>query len=50
MALETAKCPDCDGSGECDDADLGDIYFNTWKCPKCNGTGVTKKIAVKELI
>lgn len=44
--LEEKECPKCHGLGECDDADCGDIYFNTWKCPDCNGSGIkpeTKK-------
>ena len=31
------KCPTCSGTGQCNDADLGDIYFNTWPCPECKG-------------
>lgn len=38
--LESAKCPDCRGMGEMDDAEPGDIYFNTWVCTSCNGTGL----------
>lgn len=37
--LKNHKCPECGGLGECDDAEPGDIGFNTWVCPKCNGTG-----------
>ena len=42
--LESRRCKECHGSGECDDSDLGDISFNTWICPKCNGTGLLKEI------
>lgn len=38
--LEKLRCERCKGSGEIDDADLGDIYFNKWVCPDCNGAGV----------
>ncbi len=38
--LEKKRCKACGGSGVCDDADLGDIFFRTWKCPNCNGTGL----------
>jgi DnaJ-class molecular chaperone len=37
------KCAKCDGIGEIDDADFGDIFFNTWECPDCNGTGFAKQ-------
>lgn len=33
------KCPTCDGLGEYDDAEPGDISFNTVKCSPCKGTG-----------
>jgi len=32
-------CPKCDGYGEWDDAELGDIGFNTFRCDYCDGTG-----------
>lgn len=32
-------CPECGGTGTLDDAELGDIGFNTWKCETCKGTG-----------
>lgn len=31
------KCPTCKGIGVLDDADPGDIMFNTWPCPTCKG-------------
>lgn len=37
--LNEAKCPMCQGSGEVNDADLGDISYNTYKCQPCKGTG-----------
>jgi DnaJ-class molecular chaperone len=30
-------CATCHGTGKCDDADLGDIYYNEWPCPNCAG-------------
>ena len=33
------KCPECSGSGKCNDAELGDIEYNEWKCTDCSGTG-----------
>ncbi len=33
------KCDTCKGSGKCDDAEPGDIYFSTWVCKSCNGNG-----------
>ena len=39
-ALDNKKCPVCDGLGKCNDADLGDIYYNEWTCKSCQGTGV----------
>ena len=41
-ALEQLKCPTCQGRGKCDDADLGDISFNTWTCTSCEGHGTNK--------
>ena len=41
--LAEAKCPTCDGRGECDDAEPGGISFNTWQCPDCYGTGYKKE-------
>lgn len=38
-ALLEQRCETCQGSGECDDADLGDIYYNTWQCSVCKGSG-----------
>ncbi len=32
-------CKTCNGYGQCNDADLGDIYHNVWECPKCGGIG-----------
>ena len=37
--LEARRCETCQGSGEVDDADLGDIYYNKWTCAVCRGSG-----------
>jgi hypothetical protein len=37
--IEQCKCKTCHGSGECDDAEAGDIRFNTFLCTACKGTG-----------
>jgi DnaJ-class molecular chaperone len=41
--LEEKKCSKCGGLGNCDDAALGDIYFNRWTCEACKGTGIEIK-------
>ncbi len=38
--LEQCKCTYCSGTGKLDDADFGDIYYNTWECQYCKGTGI----------
>ena len=38
--LKDKKCKACDGTGEQNDAGLGDMYYNTWTCSYCNGSGV----------
>lgn len=40
--LEDLKCPVCSGSGTCDDADVGDISYNSWTCKLCSGSGIVK--------
>lgn len=37
--LKELRCEHCHGSGERDDAELGDTSYNTWVCNACNGTG-----------
>ncbi len=37
--LEEMECPKCGGLGYYDDAEPGDISFNTFKCDECNQTG-----------
>jgi len=37
--LNTHACENCNGSGEVDDMDAGDISYNTYKCAACNGSG-----------
>lgn len=38
--LESIRCTVCNGSGECNDAEPGDIDYNSWTCTECNGEGV----------
>lgn len=38
--LEKRKCTECQGLGECDDAEPGDIFFLKWTCEACKGTGL----------
>jgi hypothetical protein len=40
QAIENLRCTTCYGSGQCDDAEAGDIFHNTWTCTACNGTGL----------
>lgn len=40
--LLIAKCTSCNGTGECDDAEPGDIGFDRWVCCECKGTGLIK--------
>lgn len=44
--LKSAKCPDCRGMGEMDDAEAGDVYFNTWVCTSCHGTGLKYAVSL----
>ena len=37
--LYKLMCTYCDGHGVVDDAEPGDISFNTYDCPSCGGTG-----------
>lgn len=37
--LNKYKCPECHGSGKIDDAELGDMAFNTYECSVCYGIG-----------
>lgn len=37
--LDNHVCPECNGTGKVNDADIGDIYFHEWTCTGCNGTG-----------
>lgn len=41
--LKARRCDKCHGTGECDDAEPGDMSFNTWPCPDCGGTGMTPR-------
>ena len=47
--LARAQCKTCGGSGERDDAGLGDISFDTWACQICAGKGWNRQ-AVREII
>ena len=47
--LSRAKCDDCSGQGERNDAEAGDISFNSWVCKSCDGKGWNKQ-AVVEII
>lgn len=42
--LSDFKCSKCHGSGEYDDAEPGDISFNTYKCTECSGSGFSKNV------
>ena len=48
--LDALKCPVCQGLGECDDADMGDIMFNTWTCRTCHGSGMKQRGDVAPVI
>lgn len=37
--LKDHICKNCEGEGFTNDAELGDIAFNTYKCTNCDGTG-----------
>ena len=37
--LASAVCPACHGFGYVDDAEPGDIGFNTYSCGDCDGSG-----------
>lgn len=37
--LRDNKCMLCFGRGKVNDAEPGDIFFNTYECPSCYGTG-----------
>lgn len=43
-------CPKCDGYGEWDDADFGDIQCNTYTCDKCGGVGKVDVDQKKETV
>ena len=47
--LSRARCGKCGGSGERNDAEPGDIGFNTWVCKSCDGKGWDRQ-AVAEII
>lgn len=47
--LGSAQCKSCGGSGERNDADLGDVSYDTWACTTCSGKGWDKQ-AVQEII
>ncbi|WP_273794893.1 hypothetical protein [Brucella intermedia] len=39
QVMAKCACKVCGGTGERNDADCGDIYFNTWVCDGCGGKG-----------
>jgi len=43
-ALEEYKCEECNGTGECDNAEPYGMMCDTWVCTKCNGTGLNSNI------
>lgn len=47
--LEKTRCRVCQGSGERNDAEAGDISFSAWVCNHCGGKG-WNRIAVSELV
>ena len=47
--LSKARCKHCGGSGERNDAEPGDIGFNTWACEPCDGKGWSAQ-AVREIV
>ncbi|RLA51072.1 MAG: hypothetical protein DRR42_11365 [Gammaproteobacteria bacterium] len=36
---DDSKCRKCNGHGQYDDAEPGDISYITYKCLECKGTG-----------
>ena len=48
--IKDHRCPECYGSGECNDADFGDISFNTWTCESCKGNGFKKHATFNHLM
>ena len=47
--LGRCKCKSCKGSGESNDAELGDMYYQTWVCVSCDGKGWNVQ-AVREFV
>lgn len=45
--LQKSRCTTCGGTGECDDAEPGDIYYNKWVCGTCKGSGLLKDPCTK---
>ncbi|MFG6500195.1 hypothetical protein [Sulfitobacter sp. 1A15106] len=43
-------CGTCEGLGELDDADCGDISFRTWVCPACSGSKTVPNPTILALI
>lgn len=46
--LADAMCKACNGSGSCNDAEPGDIYWNTWECTFCKGSGLSRVLVLQE--
>ena len=44
--VEECRCENCGGLGTCDDAEPGDIYYNTWECTECKGSGLNAEVSL----
>lgn len=41
--LSLCACKTCSGTGERNDAEAGDMYYNTWECQDCDGQGWNRR-------
>lgn len=48
--LPPRVCGTCYGVGECNAADMGDLYFSSWECLDCKGTGFANGKKYKQLV
>jgi DnaJ-class molecular chaperone len=46
-SLENSQCKQCCGTGKCNDAEVGDMFYRTWTCPSCNGNGWDYEARIK---
>ena len=44
--LEDFECQHCLGTGTVDDAEPGDIRYNTYTCKECQGSGIRNNQAL----